>query len=171
MRWTSNELVLVGAAATIAVAVLSALAAYLATKRDRRRALYADAVQTIAGWNEMLYRVRRRTATDAPDLVTRFHELQDKLTYFCAWIGSESKYMTRSYNRLVMEVKDATEDLIQAAWDEPVRPSPAKALPNDIHPDISKFLNRFAQDCRSHLSPLPWRRIAVAWRNRDEGSS
>jgi hypothetical protein len=166
MRWTSTEVALCGVAATLIVAVIGALAAYLAAKRERRRALYAEAVQVIASWKEMLYRVRRRKTDDDPDLVGQFHGLQDKLTYYCAWIATESKYMSRSYSRLVQQVKAATDALIQQAWDESVRSGSGKAKPDDVHPDIGNYLDDFARDCRSHLSPFPWRKIAVAWRNR-----
>jgi hypothetical protein len=168
MRWTSTEVALCGVATTVLVAIISALAAYLAAKRESRRSLYADAVQVIASWKEMLYRVRRRKTSNDPDLVSQFHDIQDKLTYYCAWIGAESKYMSRSYTGLVDHVKDATESLIQEAWDEPVRPGSGKAQPGETHPDITKPLSDFARDCRSHLSPWPWRKIAVVWRNKME---
>jgi hypothetical protein len=166
MKWTSNEIAILGMATTVVVAVLSALAAYLASKRDRRRALYSEAVQVIVGWKEMLYRVRRRSDDKTGSLVDAFHELQDKLSYCQAWIGGESKYMSRSYARLVRDIKGATEKLIWEAWDEPVRPEPGNALLKDSHPDISAFVDAFATDMRSHLSPMPWRKVAVAYRNR-----
>lgn len=166
MKWTSNEIAILGSATTVVVALLAALAAYLASKRDRRRTLYSEAVQVIVGWKEMLYRVRRRSPDQTEQLVTAFHELQDKLSYYQAWIGGESKYMSRSYARLVTSVKTATEALIWKAWDEPVRPAPGKTLADDTHPDISAFVESFAADLRSHLSPLPWRKLALAYRNR-----
>jgi hypothetical protein len=166
MKWTTNEIAILGTAAAVVVALLSALAAYLASKRDRRRTLYSKAVQVIVGWKEMLYRVRRRRDDQAADLVTAFHARQDELTYYQAWIAGESKYMSRSYARLVRGIKGETEALIEAAWEAPVRPAPGKALPEDAHPDISPDVDAFAADLRSHLSPLPWRKLAVAYRNR-----
>jgi len=166
MKWTSNEIAILGMTTTVVVALLSALAAYLASKRDRRRILYSEAIQAIVSWKEMLYRVRRRTDDQTGQLVAGFHELQDKLSYYQAWIGGESKYMDRSYARLVRGIKGETEALIRNAWDDPIRPAPGKALDGDGHPDISTYTDAFAADLRSHLSPLPWRRIAVAYRNR-----
>ena len=169
-KWTSNEVALIATAATVAVAILSVLTAYLASKRDRRRSLYADAVQAIAGWKEMLYRVRRRGDDEGCKLVVSFHDLQDKLTYYQAWISADSKYMSRSYARLVRNIKGETEALITKAWADPVRPLPGNAKPEDVHPDIDQYLRDFGQDVRSHLSPLPWRKIALAWRNRETES-
>ena len=167
MKWTSNEIAILGMATTVLVAILSALAAYLASKRDERRTLYSEAVQSIVGWKEMVYRVRRRTDEQTSDLVAAFHDYQDKLSYFQAWIAGESKYMSRSYARLVRDIKSKTEPLIREAWEQPVRPVPGHALATDEHPDISLATDAFAADLRSHLSPLPWRKLAVGWRNRD----
>jgi len=168
MKWTSSEIAILGMATTLVVALLSVLAAYLASKRDRRRSLYSEAVQVIVGWKEMLYRVRRRSDDQVRDLVTSFHDLQDKLSYHQAWIAAESKYMSRSYARLVQGIKGETEALIAKAWDEQPRPTPGKAVAEDGHPEVSGYVEEFSADVRSHLSPLPWRKIAVAWRNRRE---
>ncbi len=166
MKWTSNEIALLGVAATLIVTIVAALSAYLASKRERRRTLYTEAVQAIVGWKEMLYRVRRRTKDDEPGLVGAFHELQDKMAYYQAWIAADSKYMSRSYARLVLKIKKVTTDLIWQAWDEPIRPAPGKARPEEMHPDIDQFVQAFGDDCRSHLSPLPWRKLALVLRNR-----
>ncbi|MGC1238070.1 MAG: hypothetical protein WA860_04695 [Acidimicrobiales bacterium] len=151
---------------TVVVALLSALTAYLASMRERRRALYSEAVQAIVGWKEMLYRVRRRGPDQGRELVSTFHDLQDKLSYYEAWIGSESKYMSRSYARLTREVKTTTMPLIQNAWADPIRTLPGSATVDDVHPNIDPPLQEFLADVRSHLSPFFWRKIALAYRNR-----
>jgi hypothetical protein len=166
MKWTSNEIAILGITTTVVVALLSALAAYLASKRERRRVLYSEAAQAILSWKEMLYRVRRRSDDQARDLISTFHDLQDKLTFYEAWIGSESKYMSRSYKRLVKAIKSKTESLIRDAWKQPTRKVPGDALPSDQHPDLSADVDSFLQDVRSHLSPLFWRKGALAYRNR-----
>lgn len=153
------------ALASVGVATASGLSAYLATRRERRRKIYGEAVQTILKWNEMVYRVRRRDAADARELINSFHALQESLTYYEAWIASESKYMDRSYSRLVNGVKEKAQPLIQAAWTE-VREPPGSARPDDVHPDPSSDVVKFMADVRSHLSPWPWRRFALAHRNR-----
>ena len=166
MKWTSNEIAILGMATTVVVALLSALAAYLASKRDRRRSLYSEAVQVIVGWKEMLYRVRRRSDDQTRDLVNSFHDLQDKLSYYQAWIAGESKYMSRSYAKLVKGIKGKTETLIEKAWQAPGQPDPGKTPKVEEHPDMSEYVDAFSADLRSHLSPWPWRKVAVAWRNR-----
>mgnify|MGYP001496572196 CR=1 FL=1 len=161
----------VPAAATIIVAILSALAAYLGVKRERRRSLYSDAVKAAVAWEEMLYRVRRRGEGAERGLIDRFHELQDSLTFYDAWVGSDSKYMSRSYRKLTTGVKKATEDLIKSAWQDPIRPVPGDARDGEAHPDIGRYVDAFLADVRSHLSPLPWRKLAVAGRNRKTDAS
>jgi hypothetical protein len=158
----------VPAAATVSVAAVSALAAYLASKRERRRALYSEAVKAAVAWEEMLFRVRRRSGGQERELVDRFHELQDDLTYHQAWVGSESKYMKRSYDKLIAEVKHSTADLITEAWGQPLRPPPGNALPDDDFPSLGPVVDVFLRDVRSHLSPWVWRKLAVAYRNRSK---
>lgn len=153
------------ALASVGVAAASGLSAYLATKRERRRKIYGEAVQAILKWSEMVYRVRRRDAAEARDLINSFHALQESLAYYEAWIASESKYMERSYLRLVKAVKKAAQPLIRTAWAE-VRDLPGYARADDVHPDSSADVKKFMADVRSHLSPWPWRRWALAYRNR-----
>ena len=154
------------AGVTLIVAITSLLAAYLSSKRERRRTLYSEAVRSVLGWNEMVYRVRRRGAGQERELIERFHDLQDQLAFYRAWIGSESNIMKRSYDRLVTGVKENTEPLITSAWAADVRAIPGNSLPDDEHPELSDFTDNFLRDVRSHLSPWPWRKIAVRWRNR-----
>lgn len=154
------------AGATLTVAILSLLAAYLAGKRERRRSLYSEAVRAAVAWRELLYRVRRRRAGQESELISAFHSAQDQLAYYQAWVGSDSRLMKRSYDRLVREVKAQTEDLIRSAWADPVRPIPGNAVDTDEHPDLSAAIDTFLKDVRSHLSPWPWRKLAVVGRNR-----
>lgn len=175
MKLTETERTLlvagIAAAATISVALFTALAAYLASKREPRRVLYSEAVKAAVGWKEMVYRVRRREAGQERMLIDRFHDLQDELAYYQAWIGSDSKYMKRSYDRFVAGVKRKTEELITQAWADPVRPAPGNAQAGDEHPDLTGLIASFLEDVRSHLSPWPWPKVAAAWRNRQEDSS
>ncbi len=158
----------IAASGAVAVVLLAGLIAYFAAKRDRRRLVYSDAVKTAVAWKEMLYRVRRREAGQERELISLFHELQDKLQYYEAWVGSESKYMRRSYDRMIAAIKKKTLPLIQGAWAEDVRPVPGNAIEADKHPDINDSVQLFLRDVRSHLSPQPWRKLAMWWRNRDK---
>ncbi|MBI5336168.1 MAG: hypothetical protein HZB45_00625 [Mycolicibacterium rufum] len=148
------------------VAVLSAFIARVFVGRDRRRQMYGEAFRVALEWREMVYRVRRRDNSKEHDrvLIDHFHDLQERLDYYEGWIGSESRYMRRSFKRLVRSVKNATMADLQAAWD--TRGRPGNAHPNDHHPAAPQSaMNDFLRDVRSHLSLQPWRWIAVWWRN------
>jgi hypothetical protein len=74
-------------------------------------------------------------------------------------------YMKRSYDTLTRAVKATTADPIKEAWADGVRPLPGNALASDTFPDIDAELDDFLADVRSHLSPMPWRKLALAARN------
>lgn len=158
--------VAIAAIATLTVAVLAALANHFAIRRDRRRQLYGEAFKTALGWREMLYRVRRRGPGQERALIEQFHDLQEQLLYFGGWISSESKYMARSYRRLVRAVKVATEPLIRDAWEADLRPVPGNATPADAHPSVNGEAEAFMLDVRWHLSPWKFRKLAVWFSNR-----
>jgi hypothetical protein len=159
--FTDSELALLVAAIAVFGTALTAYAAYLTSKRERRRVLYSEAVRAAVGWKEMLYRVRRRDIGQERALVDSFHKLQDDITYYQAWIGSESEHMKRSYDILVSGMKGVTQELINAAWSDEIRPAPGNAIPSDSHPDVSGLVDEFLSDVRCHLSPWPWRRWQV----------
>lgn len=165
---TSLVVAVVAGSVSLTVAVLGAFAAYLAAKRQQRRATYSEAVRAATAWKELLYRVRRRQAGQEAEIIEHFHQAQDDLSYYQAWVGAESQYMARSYQRLVKAVKDATEEAIQSAWKEEIRPVPGDALPGEPHPNLDEAVGVFLQDVRSHLSPWPWRKIAMVRRNRKD---
>jgi hypothetical protein len=167
---TETDILVAGipAAAAIIVGALAALTAYLANKRENRRQLYSEAVKAAVAWEEMLYRVRRRAQDEERDLVNRFHDVQSDISYYRAWVGSESKHMQRSYDRLVRGVKKATGELINAAWADGVRPIPGNALQGEAQPDLSSVVDAFLEDVRSQLSPWFWRKLAVRSRNQEE---
>lgn len=155
----------VPAATAVIVAVLAAFAAYSAAKREQRRALYSEAIKVAVGWEEMLFRVRRRREGQEQELIERFHELQDELTYHRAWVGTDSKYMKRSYDKLAQAVKSAMGDPVKQAWADGIRPLPGDALPSDTFPRVDAEVDRFLADVRSHLSPMPWRKLIVVKSN------
>jgi hypothetical protein len=132
--------------------------------------MYGEAFRAALGWREMVYRVRRRGNSTEHDrgLIDRFHELQQRIDYYEGWIGSESKYMRRSYKRLVEAVKGATKGDLQTAWN--TKGKLENADPDDQHPEIPpSAMDDYLRDVRSHLSLQPWRWIAVWCRNKESG--
>lgn len=171
MTLTANEATLIaaGTAAVSAtfVAMLSAFIARIYVGRDRRRQMYGEAFRAALDWREMVYRLRRRDNTKENDreIDDRFHDLQERLNFYEGWIGSESKYMRRSFTTLVDASKCAAKQDIQAAWDK--RGKTGNADPGDHHPVIDQaVIDTFLRDVRAHLSSRPWCWAGVAWRNR-----
>lgn len=166
---TERALIVAGiaATATLLVALLSARFAFIAARRDRRRQLYGEATKAATVWVELLYRVRRRAdnTDDARAIIQRFHEAQEALMYHRGWMGSESRYVARSYDRLVDAVKGETEPLVQAAWKGQLRRVPGDAWPTDRHPDIERALGSWLKDVRGHLTWRPFAKIGFLWRN------
>jgi hypothetical protein len=170
MSVTDSEVKFIVAAtaaiSAVAVALLSASLARVFARRDRRRQMYGEAFRTALEWREMLYRVRRRDNTDEGNraVVDKFHDLQERLDYYEGWIGSESKYMRLSYQKLVAASKSVTISHIQAAWNTPGKKG--NADPNDVHPTVQESVrSAYLRDVRGHLSFQPWRWAFVAFRN------
>jgi hypothetical protein len=164
--WTAIAAIVVAFAAG-AVAVWSAQFTERVKQRDRRRAVYSDAYKAALGWQELLYRVRRRSKDpeQVRDLVAQFHAFQEKITYFEGWLGTESAALGRSYARLLRRVKSETEDLIRHAWRTPGRDVDEDQPEDERHPDIGRECEHFLSDVRDHLSPWPWQRMMVNHRN------
>lgn len=167
--WTAISGFTVGLVAG-AVAVWSARFSDRAQQRDRRRTRAAEAYKAALAWNEMLYRIRRRS--DDPEqrtsLVDRFHLLQEEIAFYRGWLTAEEPALGRSYDRLVCHVKKETEELIRQAWRCPGH-QPEDELPAEQKlPDIRQECDRFLTDVRDHLSPLPWCRWQVRRRNPQE---
>lgn len=155
----------IAAAATIIVCVLTALAAFLAAKRQHRRLICGEAIRAATAWKEMVYRVRRRSGADDAQLRNEIHKLQSDLLYYHAWIGNESRYMAVSFQRLVSGINATTDDELRRAWSESPRIEPSGTLSGELDPDVGPNVAAFLRDVRSHLSPWPWRKVAMARRN------
>ncbi|WP_194860253.1 hypothetical protein [Dietzia sp. SYD-A1] len=159
------------AVSALVVALVSAWIARVFTNLDRKRTMYGEAYRTALEWREMLYRVRRRDNMPESDrLITdRFHDLEERLDFYEGWIGSESKYMARSYRKLVRASKSATLDLIREAWEKEGKTG--NADPADQHPPASPEVSQeFLKDVRGHLSMQPWRWMLVVKRNWEDES-
>jgi hypothetical protein len=159
---------LITATVTSLVAVLTIASGYLAEKRLRRRTLYGEAYKSAMTWVEMVSRVRRRRGSSESDseLIDRFHTLQEDLLFHKGWIGSESVYMQRSFDRLVSDVKSRSASMIRDAWEAGPLEKPASSLADLEFANVEQIAEEFLRDVRHHLSPLQLPKLAVAWRNR-----
>jgi len=155
---------LIGAGVTVGVAVVGGLSAYAAANRVRRRKIYGDAFRAAMSWVELYYRVRRRSTEPGADdaIRQRFHTAQEEINFYVGWIGSESRWMCRSYGTLVTAIKTATETHIQTAWDQPAQMKTFE--PQQIV--TSEAQERFLRDVRAHLAWWQIPKLLILWRNR-----
>jgi hypothetical protein len=157
---------LIAAAATIFVAIIGGLGAYLMAERARRREIYGQAFRAAMSWGEFYFRVRRRGSEKGEDakLLQLFHGKQEEIDYYRGWIGSESRWMKKSYARFVGGIKGNCSKKIQEAWDEkPVPPGNFKG--EDL--GLEGYAASFLYDVRCHLSWWLVPRILVVVRNTD----
>jgi hypothetical protein len=163
---TQLPAVIAAAGATV-VALITATAAFFASKRDRRRQLYGEAYRAAMAWREMLYRVRRRQADKTSELIDRSHDIQEQIYYYTGWIGSESKLLQRSYIRLVQKVKSETKGPLQVAWEtQPPEGVHWRSLEAETHPNVELAADQFLRDVRNHLSAWQVPKLLLVWRNR-----
>lgn len=165
----ANKVVYAAAIASIGsvlVASLTASAAYFSGKRDRRRKMYGEAYKAVMAWNEMLYRVRRRGGSDAEkqELIKAFHTLQETIDFYCGWMGSESPWMRRSYQRVVKTVKYESRSKIREAWEN--KPNEPGTEPPKGDPNFDDITTAFLFDVRCHLSWWQLPKLIVVYRNR-----
>lgn len=156
---------IIGASAAITAAVIGAIAAVLTAQRAQLRVTYGEAIRAATAWVELLYRVRRRTADEEKEIRNLFHEAQDRLLYYKAWVGTDQQAMARSYAKLVDGVQTQTRSSIQQAWEEELRPARGNAQPDEEHPNITPLVDAFLTDVRDRMSLLPWKRHRVKSRN------
>lgn len=156
----------------IAAMVAGGLVTLLLTRHfertNERRKLYASAYKTVLAWQEMLYRVRRRSAGAETErqLIDKFHDLQEDLNYYQGIISSEGSSMGKSFAKFVSSVKRENVKLIQEAWEKPVR-KPKDGTPKDEkHPNITKISEDFLLDTRLWLKWWQLPKLRVWWRNK-----
>jgi hypothetical protein len=137
-------------------------------RTGERRKLYASAYKAALGWQEMLYRVRRRKGGIDCDqkLVDAFHDLQEDLNYYQGILSSESSSIGKSYSKFIKTVKDENVTLIQEAWEMHPR-KPSDGTPKDEkHPNIGGNAEKFLSDIRLWLKWWQLPKLVVYWRNR-----
>ena len=91
-------------------------------RRDRLREQYADAFRAYASYREFPYVVRRRTDDGCAERVRiseAFRDVQERLTFWQAWMGLESAHVAREYRKLIDETRDIAGNAIRRAWELP----------------------------------------------------
>lgn len=105
---------------------LAVVGHFVAGRRDaaaRRRTTYADAFAAYAAYRELPYLVRRRQAGNPERERLRVSDqaraVQEKLTFYTAWVSSESAYVARFYATMVDEMRVRAGGELSRAWTMP----------------------------------------------------
>lgn len=117
--------IIVGAVSLVVLAVTT-WANSQREKDSRRREMYAKASAAVAAYKEFPYVVRRRRAGAtgiAADERVRISEalrvVQQDLSYYSAWMATESNRVTAAYRALVTETRRIAGEQIHIAWTTP----------------------------------------------------
>jgi hypothetical protein len=124
--WVTVLLAVIGSSlfATLIGGVITGLRISAAERRDR----YASAVGHLVAWQELPYRIRRRTSDAAEvlkELADHGHDLQEKLAIDRAWIASESGRTAVFYDQACNLIRRTAGDAARDGWTKPPVTAPA----------------------------------------------
>lgn len=152
--WVTVLVGIVGAVATLLVALGGAIA----KDRARRRENHAAAVRTLIGWRELPYQLRRRV-DDSDSEIARLrdlaHTLQRDISYYETLLTSENRHLGRAYAAAAGAIKQDASDHIKDAWTGPPADGPAGQVLDNWGPGAPNGKLQVL------LDELPWR---FGWR-------
>lgn len=110
-------------AALIAAAaiLIGYLVNQVANRRVEKTKVFAQAIEAVADYQEMPYRIRRRPASDAASRLTlseRVSDIQKRIDFHRAWLGIESTAVGEGYEALVAAVRREAGEHMKSAWKE-----------------------------------------------------
>lgn len=164
---------LIGGTVSIVVFALTASVASVKDRDNRRRDTYARAFQAVAAYKEFPYVVRRRRSGDtstAADERARISEdlrgVQADLSYFSAWMDTESSRVASTYRKLIAELRRVAGQQIHDAWAEAaVSDDNGMNMPDLGLGRLEEWEKAFLSAASDHLSFVPWRR----WKQLPKG--
>lgn len=117
--WTNVLVPIVAAGLAAAVVVKGYLYDRRNKRRDDHRALFSDALEAVAEYQELPYLVRRRsdnTPMTPAELSARISAVQTRLDFFAARLSLESEEVGSSFKNLVRVVRSESGSQISEAW-------------------------------------------------------
>jgi len=155
---------IIGAAASVFVAAASVLVSNVKERRGRKRDTYGQAFRAVAMYKEYPYIIRRRRGGDdsvAADerarILLGLQKVQEDLSYFTGWVGTESPRVANSYRELVHQTRVVAGSQMRDAWlAEPNTTDAAMNMPNiglkALEPYELRFLIEASNDLVSSLT-------------------
>ena len=90
-------------------------------RRDRLAKSYAEALEAVAAYEELPYRIRRRAGANyREELSRRTSDVQESLFFHRAWISMESESAGDAYDALVRKAKKRGGIHRRDAWRQPI---------------------------------------------------
>ena len=113
--------------AAAAIAALVAVAGYLtnqfAARRDRRISVYAEALRALRAYQEVPYRIAKRSRSDSEkreELGTLISESFAQVRFYLGWLQIHSPEVGEAYSLLVNKVTELTQIYRDDAWSRPL---------------------------------------------------
>jgi len=163
----SSFVYVVGSAVSIALvtAASTQFFAHLRDAAERRQNRYAQVVQTLVGWVEFPYRIRRRVNDDPDTLATLAelgHQLQEQLAGDQAWVLAENRRVGATYLKVRSMISADVGPAASEAWCLDAATKPADMVLGDWGPgDAAAAQIQCLEESISHR--FGWRRLRTAF--------
>jgi len=143
--------------------LLAAFAGNWQTARQHRKEIVAGASRSVLRRKEMYYRVRRRRADGADDVVLRdlFHDVQEENDQYTTLLDIEAPWLGDAYRRFLSALKAELQPFMTAAWAANKAGGADVQLLKESQPDVDHLVRLFATDGRRLFNP-PMRLIMRA---------
>ena len=133
-------------------------------RANRRRELLSKAFEAAVAYREFPYVVRRRRPSSPEDerirISTELRKAQEDISYYSAWLTTESRYVSETYDVLVSRTRQVAGAEIHKAWTETPVQSDDEMNMNDLGLGALKEQEQaFLLEAADHLSIFPrWSR-------------
>lgn len=153
--------------AVIAAVLGGVVNTYLARRRSREeerarvRTVCAEALAAVTAYKEFPYAIRRRRNDHPADERIRLSEelrhVQERLSYYSAWMTSESQILSDAYETLLINLRAAAGTACHDAWLAPAAQTDADM---NLHPGVidlsglKQFEAAYMDAVKTHLQAM-----------------
>ncbi len=148
-----------GAGSLLALAINVGLTAYR-ERVNRRREMCSKAFAAAVAYEEFPYVVRRRRMSVAEDervrISTELRKVQEDISYYSAWLFTESRQVSETYETLILKLREIAGREIHKAWNQqPVGSDAEMNMPDLGLGALKPFKQAYLREVANHLSPVP----------------
>jgi hypothetical protein len=151
-------------AVSLAVLAINALLTGHRERVNRRRDIFLKAFTTAVSYEEFPYVVRRRRASSPEDerirISNELREVQEKISYYSAWLSTESPNVSQAYNTLIRQLRVIAGTEISKAWNKlPINEDNGMNMPDLGLGALRPFKDAYLREVSAELSVFPkWKR-------------